>query len=55
MMGQTAVATRYNSIIRAFQTACALRATRPGSRAAMHKLLIILNAMPKQNRTWQPA
>jgi transposase len=50
------VATRCNPVIRAFYQR--LRATGKPPKvalvAAMHKLLTILNAMVKAQRTWQP-
>jgi transposase len=53
----TLVATRHNPVIRGYYTRlCAAGKPRKVARvAAMHKLLIILNAMLKQQRAWQPA
>jgi transposase len=52
----TLVATRYNPVIKAFYTRL-LSAGKPKKvalTACMHKLLIILNAMVKANKPWDP-
>lgn len=53
----TVVATRHNPVIRAFyqRLRAAGKPPKVALVAAMHKLLIILNAMLKQQRAWQPA
>lgn len=53
----TLVATRHNPVIRGYYTRlCAAGKPRKVALvAAMRKLLIILNAMLKQQRPWQPA
>lgn len=53
----TVVATRYNPVIRVFyqRLRAAGKPPKVALVAAMHKLLIILNAMIKQQRAWQPA
>ena len=52
----TLVATRHNPVIRAYyQRLCAAgKPSRVARIAAAHKLLIILNAMVKQQQPWQP-
>ena len=52
----TLVATRYNPVIRDFyQRLCAAgKPKKVALTACMRKLLVILNAMIKHNRTWNP-
>ncbi len=52
----TLVATRYNPVIREFyQRLCAAgKPKKVALTACMRKLLVILNAMIKHNRTWNP-
>lgn len=52
----TLVAVRFNPIIKAFYQ-CLIskgKLKKVALTACMHKLLIILNAMMKQNLFWQP-
>lgn len=52
----TVVATRYNPVIRAYyqRLRAAGKPAKVARIAAMHKLLIILNAMLRQQQPWQP-
>ena len=52
----TLVAVRFNSQIRAFYERLISKGKlkKVALTACMHKLLIILNAMMKQNLFWQP-
>ena len=52
----TLVATRFNPVIRDFyQRLCAAgKPKKVALTACMRKLLVILNAMIKHNRTWNP-
>jgi transposase len=53
----TLVAVRYNPVIRAFyeRLRAAGKPTKVALTACMHKLLIILNAILRQQQPWQPA
>ena len=53
----TLSAVRYNPVMRAFyrRLRAAGKATKVAQVAAMRKLLVILNAMVRDNRPWDPA
>ena len=53
----TLVATRYNAKIKAFyQRLCAAgKAKKVALVACMRKLLVIINAMIKHDKTWDPS
>ena len=50
-------AVRYNPVVRAFYARLreAGKAVKVAQVAAMRKLLVILNAMARDNRPWDPA